>query len=103
MDKLKEVLNNALELTPYERGVLIDELRKSEELKRRDKVVDAFSKLSLVLNLTNFKSAFLPTMEYQNMRNKMIGKSPVSEEEFEEFKSALKQLQEVVNYSYLNL
>ena len=103
MDKLKEVLNNALELTPYERGVLIDELRKSEELKRRDKVVDAFSKLSLVLNLTNFKSAFLPTMEYQNMRNKMIGKSPVSEEEFEEFKSALKQLQEVVNYSYLKL
>ena len=103
MEKLKEVLNNALELTPYERGVLIDELRKSEELKRRDKVVDAFSKLSLVLNLTNFKSAFLPTMEYQNMRNKMIGKSPVSEEEFEEFKSALKQLQEVVNYSYLKL
>ena len=64
MEKLKEVLNNALELTPYERGVLIDELRKSEELKRRDKVVDAFSKLSLVLNLTNFKSSFLPTMEY---------------------------------------
>ena len=103
MEKLKEVLNNALELTPYERGVLIDELRKSEELKRRDKVVDAFSKLSLVLNLTNFKSAFLPNMEYQNMHNKMIGKSPVSEEEFEEFKSALKQLQEVVNYSYLKL
>ena len=103
MEKLKEVLNNALELTPYERGVLIDELRKSEELKRRDKVVDAFSKLSLVLNLTNFKSAFLPALEYQNMRNKMIGKSPVSEEEFEEFKSALKQLQEVVNYSYLKL
>ena len=103
MEKLKEVLNNALELTPYERGVLIDELRKSEELKRRDKVVDAFSKLSLVLNLTNFKSAFLPNMEYQNMHNKMIGKSPVSEEEFEEFKSALKQLQEVVNYSYLEL
>lgn len=103
MEKLKEVLNNALELTPYERGVLIEELRKSEDLKRRDKVVDAFSKLSLVLNLTNFKSAFLPTMEYQNMRNKMIGKSPVSEEEFAEFKSALKQLQEVVNYSYLRL
>ena len=103
MEKLKEVLNNALELTPYERGVLIDELRKSEELKRRDKVVDAFSKLSILLNMSNFKSAFLPNMEYQNMRNKMIGKSPVSEEEFEEFKSALKQLQEVVNYSYLKL
>ena len=103
MGKLKEVLNNALELTPYERGVLIDELKKSEELKRRDKVVDAFSKLNLILNLTNFKSAFLPNMDYQNMRNKMIGKSPVSEEEFAEFKSALKQLQEVVNYSYLRL
>ena len=103
MEKLKEVLNNALELTPYERGVLIDELSKSEELKRRDKVVDAFSKLSLVLNMSNFKSAFLPNMEYQNMRNKMYGKSPVSEEEFADFKSALKQLQEVVNYSYLKL
>ena len=103
MGKLKEVLNNALELTPYERGVLVDELMKSEELKRRDKVVDAFSKLNLILNLTNFKSAFLPNMDYQNMRNKMIGKSPVSEEEFAEFKSALKQLQEVVNYSYLRL
>lgn len=103
MEKLKEVLNNALELIPYERGVLIDELRKSEELKRRDKVVDAFSKLRLVLNLTNFKSAFFPTMEYQNMRNKMIGKSPVSEQDFADFKAALKQLQEVVNYSYLNL
>lgn len=103
MEKLKEVLNNALELTPYERGVLIDELSKSEELKRRDKVVDAFSKLSLILNLANFKSAFLPNMKYQNMRNKMIGKSPVSEEEFADFKSALKQLQEVVNYSYLRL
>lgn len=103
MEKVKEVLNSALELTPYERGVLIDELRKSEELKRRDKVVDAFSKLNLILNLTNFKSAFLPNMDYQNMRNKMIGKSPVSEEEFAEFKSALKQLQEVVNYSYLRL
>ena len=34
MEKLKEVLNNALELTPYERGVLIEELMKSEELKR---------------------------------------------------------------------
>ena len=103
MDKLKEVLNNALELTPYERGVLIDELRKSEELKRRDKVVDAFSKLSILLNMANFKSAFLPNMEYQSMRNKMYGKSPVSEEELEEFKSALKQLQEVVNSSYLKL
>ena len=103
MEKVKEVLNSALELTPYERGVLIDELKKSEELKRRDKVVDAFSKLNLILNLTNFKSAFLPNMDYQNMRNKMIGKSPVSEEEFAEFKSALKQLQEVVNYSYLRL
>ena len=103
MDKLKEVLNNALKLTPYERGVLVDELSKSEELKRRDKVVDAFSKLSLILNLANFKSAFLPTMEYQNMLNKMKGKSPVSEEEFAEFKSALKQLQKVVNYSYLRL
>ena len=97
------MLNNALELTPYERGVLVDELSKSEELKRRDKVVDAFSKLSLILNLANFKSAFLPTMEYQNMLNKMKGKSPVSEEEFAEFKSALKQLQEVVNNSYLNI
>ena len=103
MEKLKEVLNNALELTPYERGVLIDELRKSEELKRRDKVVEAFSKLSLVLNLTNFKSAFLPNMEYQNMRNKMNGKSPVSEQDFADFKAALKQLYEVVNYSYLKL
>lgn len=103
MEKVKEVLNSALELTPYERSVLIDELRKSEELKRRDKVVDAFSKLNLILNLTNFKSAFLPNMDYQNMRNKMIGKSPVSEEELAEFKSALKQLQEVVNYSYLKL
>lgn len=103
MEKLKEVLNKALELTPYERGVLVDELRKSEELKRRDKVVDAFSKLSLVLNLANFKSAFLPTMECQNMLNKMKGKSPVSEEELAEFKSALKQLYEVVNYSYLKL
>ena len=103
MDKLKEVLNNALKLTPYERGVLVDELSKSEELKRRDKVVDAFSKLSLILNLANFKSAFLPTMEYQNMLNKMKGKSPVSEEEFAEFKSALKQLQEVVDYSYSRL
>ena len=103
MEKVKEVLNSALELTPYERGVLVDELMKSEELKRRDKVVDAFSKLNLILNLTNFKSAFLPNMDYQNMRNKMIGKSPVSEEEFAEFKSALKQLQEVVNYSYLRL
>ena len=103
MEKVKEVLNSALELTPYERSVLIDELRKSEELKRRDKVVDAFSKLNHILNLTNFKSAFLPNMDYQNMRNKMIGKSPVSEEEFAEFKSALKQLQEVVNYSYLRL
>ena len=103
MEKVKEVLNSALELTPYERGVLIDELKKSEELKRRDKVVDAFSKLNLILNLTNFKSAFLPNMDYQNMHNKMIGKSPVSEEEFAEFKSALKQLQEVVNYSYLRL
>lgn len=103
MDKLKEVLNNALKLTPYERGVLVDELSKSEELKRRDKVVDAFSKLSLILNLANFKSAFLPTMEYQNMLNKMKGKSPVSEEEFAEFKSALKQLQEAVNYSYSRL
>ena len=103
MDKLKEVLNNALKLTPYERGVLVDELSKSEELKRRYKVVDAFSKLSLILNLANFKSAFLPTMEYQNMLNKMKGKSPVSEEEFAEFKSALKQLQEAVNYSYSRL
>lgn len=103
MEKLKEVLNNALKLTPYERGVLVDELSKSEELKRRDKVVDAFSKLSLILNLANFKSAFLPTMEYQNMLNKMKGKSPVSEEEFAEFKSALKQLQEVVDYSYSRL
>lgn len=103
MEKVKEVLNSALELTTYERGVLIEELRKSEELKRRDKVVDAFSKLNLILNLTNFKSAFLPNMDYQNMRNKMIGKSPVSEEELAEFKSALKQLQEVVNYSYLRL
>ena len=34
MEKLKEVLNNALELTPYERGVFIDELRKSEEIGR---------------------------------------------------------------------
>ena len=97
------MLNNALELTHYERGVLVDELSKSEELKRRDKVVYAFSKLSLILNLANFKSAFLPTMEYQNMLNKMKGKSPVSEEEFAEFKSALKQLQEVVNNSYLNI
>ena len=103
MDKLKEVLNNALELTPYERGVLIEELRKSEELKRRDKVVDDFSKLSILLNMANFKSAFLPNMEYKNMRNKMYGKSPVSEEELAEFKSAIEQLQEVVNYSYLRL
>ena len=103
MEKLEEVLNSALELTPYERGVLIEELRKSEELKRRDKVVDAFSKISILLNMANFKSAFLPNMEYQNMRNKVYGKSPVSEEEFTEFKSALKQLQEVVDSSYLNL
>ena len=103
MEKLKEVLNNALELTPYERGVLVDELRKSEELKRRDKVVDAFSKLSLVLNLTNFKSAFLFFFVYQNMRNKMMGKSPVSEQDFADFKAALKQLYAVVKYSYLNL
>lgn len=103
MDKLKEVLNNALELTPYERGVLIDELRKSEELKRRDKVVDAFSKLSIVLNMANFKSAFLPTMEYQNMRNKMNGKSPVSKQDLADFKAALNQLYEVVKYSYLKL
>ena len=103
MEKVKEVLNSALELTPYERGVLVDELMKSEELKRRDKVVDAFSKLSIVLNLSNFKSAFLPTMEYQNMRNKMIGKSPVSEQDYADFKAALKQLYEVVKYSYLNL
>ena len=103
MEKLKEVLNNALELTPYERGVLVDELRKSEELKRRDKVVDAFSKLILILNMTNFKSAFLPTMEYQNMRNKIIGKSPVSGQDYADFKTALKQLYEVVKYSYLNL
>lgn len=103
MNKLKEVLNNALELTPYERGVLIEELRKSKELERRDKVVDAFSKLSLVLNLANFNSAFLPNIEYQNMRNKMNGKSPVSEQDFADFKAALKQLQEVVNNSYLKL
>lgn len=103
MEKLKEVLNNALELTPYERGVLVNELRKSEELKRRDKVVDAFSKLSLVLNLANFKSAFLPTMEYQNMRNKIIGKSPVSEQDFADFKAALNQLYDIVKYSYLRL
>ena len=103
MGKLKEVLNNALELSHYERGVLIDELSKSEELKRRDKVVDAFSKLRLILNLANFKSAFLPNMKYQNMVNKIIGKSPVSEGELAEFKSALKQLQEVVKYSYLRL
>ena len=103
MEKLKEVLNNALELTPYERGVLVDELRKSEELKRRDRVVDAFSKLILVLNMTNFKSAFLPTMEYQNMRNKMIGISPVSEQDYADFKASLKQLYEVVKYSYLKL
>ena len=103
MGKLKEVLNNALELTPYERGVLIDELSKSEELKRRDKVVDAFSKLRLILNLANFKSAFLPNMKCQNMLNKMIGKSSVSEEELAEFKAALKQLYEVVNYSYSKL
>ena len=103
MEKVKEVLNSALELTPYERGVLIDELKKSEELKRRDKVVDAFSKLNLILNLTNFKSAFLPNMDYQNMRNKMIGKSPVSEQDYADFKAALKQLYEVVKYSYLNL
>ena len=103
MEKFEEVLNKALELTHYERGVLIEELKKSEELKRRDKVVDAFSKLIPILNLANFKSAFLQTMEYQNMLNKMKGKSPVSKEEFAEFKSALKQLQEVVNYSYLRL
>ena len=53
--------------------------------------------------MTNFKSAFLPTMEYQNMRNKMIGKSPVSEQDYADFKAALKQLYEVVKYSYLNL
>ena len=57
MEKLKEVLNNALELTPYERGVLIDELSKSEELKRRDKVVDVSLNLAfyLILVISNLR------------------------------------------------
>ena len=103
MENLQDVLSKVLELNQQDRYALIEELTKSEEFKRRTKLVGAFSKIRLLINLSNFKSQFVPNIEYSHMFNKTIGKSPVSEKEYYELKSALNKLYKAIEQAYLSL